>query len=73
VYSLALIIAQKLLRFVCGQLSTSVISTAGLNKFNIIPKLFIPSITNILFLKKSTKCKTLIQNTPVFVDPLLYF
>jgi hypothetical protein len=55
VYSLALIIAQKLLRFVCGQLSTGVISTAGLNKFNIIPKVFTPNTTSILLLQKATK------------------
>jgi hypothetical protein len=55
VYSLALIIAQKLLRFVCGQLSTGVISTAGLNKFNIIPKVFTPNTASILLLQKATK------------------
>jgi hypothetical protein len=32
-----------------------VINTAGLSKFNIIPKVFIPSTASILLLQKATK------------------
>jgi hypothetical protein len=32
-----------------------VISTAGLSKFNIIPKAFIPNTVSILLLQKATK------------------
>jgi hypothetical protein len=39
--------------------------------FNITPKAFIPNIASILLLQKATKRYTLIQNSPVFVDPLL--
>jgi hypothetical protein len=38
-----------------GQVTYSVISTAGLSKFNIIPKAFIPDTTSILLFQKATK------------------
>jgi hypothetical protein len=34
----------------CDQMTSGVISTAGLSKFNIIPKAFIPSTASILLL-----------------------
>jgi hypothetical protein len=39
----------------CGQLNSGIISTAGLSKFNIIPKAFISNTTSILLLQKATK------------------
>jgi hypothetical protein len=38
-----------------GTGEAGVISTAGLSKFNIIPKAFIPSTSSILLLQKATK------------------
>jgi hypothetical protein len=43
------------LRHICIQLMAGVISTAGLNKFNIIPKAFIPNTASILLLQKVIK------------------
>jgi hypothetical protein len=37
----------------CGQINHGVISTAGLSKFNIIPKAFIPNTASILLLQKA--------------------
>jgi hypothetical protein len=40
---------------VCVPLMASVISTAGLSKFNIILKVFTPNTSSILLLQKETK------------------
>jgi hypothetical protein len=53
-HSLLLIVAQKHTTL-CGQVSSGVISTAGLSKFNIILKVFTPNTSSILLLQKATK------------------
>jgi hypothetical protein len=50
------IFTQRLLRSAVNSISLSVISTADLSKFNIIPKAFTPNTTSILLLQKAKKC-----------------
>jgi hypothetical protein len=71
VHSLLLIVTQKHTTL-CGQVASGVISTAGLTKFNFIPKAFSSKYRKHFAFAKSNKTLNVNPKSPCFCRPLAF-